>query len=634
MRAKRPAVRTVASLLLPVLLLLCAAQAHAQRAFAPRYSATAPGNIETIGNITMNCDNFGQVPAVAACADSRVDTATGGASTHSNNTFTMRHIKIENDAGVFSSSSATLSMPAGATVLFAGLYWSGVLANGGASETLARQVKLRQPGAAGYTTLAVQQFDTMSVGGRKQYQSFRDVTAIVAAAGNGVYTVADVDSVNFAANVWGGWSLVVAYRDAAQPLRNLSVFDGWLRANSSANPLDLQVTGFTTPLNGPVTSRLGVLAWDGDRNEIDGFAGLQFGPDAANLANVSNAANSSNNFWNSTLSLDGSMVTGGIVPNYRNTLGMDLDVLSPNVPLPNGATSALARLRGTTDETIYMGMVSLVNDVYLPVLVDRIKTATVVDPSGVLHPGGELVYTIGARNTGSDDASNVVLTDDIPAGTSYVPGSLAITLGSGTGSKTDAAGDDQAEFDAGNNRVVFRLGAGANATQGGVLGQDDEFQVQFRVRVDDATALGTVISNQARYDYFGELMGIDMSDFSDGDSGTDGNQPTTETVEAFDADLAIAKSSSVGAVGNGGTTEYSIVVSNNGPDAGDNAVVHDPAVAGIDCASAVLACDATGGAACPVAPTVAQLQSGAGLVIPQLPAGGQVTLRMTCTLTP
>lgn len=625
------AARAVVTLVLLCSVLLAAWPAHAQRAFAPRFSATAPGDIAMIGNVTMNCGTFGQT-TTADCDASRVDSAIGGAATHSNNQFSMRHIKIENDPGVFSSSSATLSMPAGATVLFAGLYWSGAL-NTAVPDTDARRAKLRAPGAGSYTILPADQFDIMNVGSNNQYQAFRNVTSIVETAGNGVYTVADVESFNFAANVWGGWSLVVVYRDPSQPLRNLSVFDGWLRANSAAVPLDVAVSGFTTPLSGPVTSRLGVLAWDGDRNEEDAFVGLQFGPDDANLSNVSNAANSADNFWNSTISVDGNMLTSGMVPAYRNTLGMDLDVLSPNVPLPNGATSALARLRGTTNETIFIGMVSLVNDVYLPVLVDRIKTSTVVDPSGELHPGGELIYTIGARNTGSDDASNTVLTDEIPAGASYVPDSLEILLGANTGAKSDVAGDDQAEFDAANNRVVFRVGAGATATQGGTLGQNDGFQIRFRVRVDDATAVGTIINNQARYDYFGEQMGIDMDDLSDADATLDGNQPTSDEVLAMDADLAITKSASVPSVGNGGTVEYTIVVSNNGPEAGDNAVVHDPVVAGIDCAGSALSCDAVGNAECPASPTVTQLQTAPGLVIPTLPDGGQVTLRMSCTLS-
>ncbi|WP_162314899.1 DUF11 domain-containing protein [Pseudoxanthomonas yeongjuensis] len=634
------AARAIIALVLFGSVLLAAWPAHAQRAFEPRFTTNAPGDIALIGNVTMNCDTYGQTPGLAACGDSRGDTRVGGLTTHSNNQFTMRHIKIENDPNVLlSSSQARLELPPGATVLFAGLYWSGSLAGSTGSDFDARRVKLRLPGAGNYIELVAEQLDIMSApgSGRRQYQAFEEVTDILSADPNGDYVVADVASLNFSADTWGGWSLVVAYRDQTQPLRNLTVFDGWQRANSSSQPLDVQVSGFQTPLSGPVASRLGVLAWDGDRNEEDGFVGLQFGPDAGSLSNVFNPANSTNNYWNSTISRDGAMVTGvtsGMVPNYLNTLGMDLDIQTPNVPLPNGATSALARLRGTTNETIYIGMVSLANDIYVPVLVDRVKTSVSSDPSGDVYPGDELTYTVGARNDGSDNASNVVFTDAIPEHTEYVPGSLAIVAGTNAGSKSDEADGDQAEFDAVNNQVVFRLGVGANGTQGGVLAQNESFQIRFRVRVKTDTPVGTIINNQGRYDYFGELLGADLEDFSDADAGVPGNQPTVDEVLGRDVDLAITKTASSPTVVDGGSVTYTIVVSNNGPEgAGDGAVVKDPAVAGIDCASATLTCDAAGGAVCPASPTVAQLQAATGLVIPTLPVDGTVTLRMTCTLS-
>lgn len=634
--ARRSPARGVIGFMLLVVVLLAALPAQAQRLFgAPTFNARAPGDIVVIGNVTMNCFTYGQTapdpaPGQANCNASRTSSAPDGGQ--SNNQFSMRHIRIENDNSVFSSSSARLDLPPGATVLFAGLYWSGSLQDTG-SETNARRVKLRPPGAASYTEHSATKFDTLLSAARKPYQGFVDVTAIVSQAGSGDYTVADVDSFNFATNVWGGWSLVVAYRDQNEPLRDLSVFDGWQRANSATEPLDVQVSGFQTPLTGPVASRLGVLAWDGDRNEDDAFVGLQFGPDAANLSNVSNPANPVNNYWNSTISRDGNLVTTGMVPNYLNTLGMDLDIQTPNVPLPNGATSALARLRGTSNETIFIGMVSLANDIYVPVLVDRLKTSESSDPSGDVYPGVELTYTIGARNEGSDNASNVVFTDVIPDNTTYVPGSLEIVGGGGVGPKTDAAGDDQAEFDAANNQVVFRVGSGATATQGGTLAQNETFQVRFRVRVDNATPVGTIINNQGRYDFFGEILGADLEDFTDADPLTPGNQPTADEVLGRDVDLAISKTASSPTVGTGGSVTYTIVVSNNGPEAGDQAVVHDPVVPGIDCAGATLTCAAAGDAVCPASPTVTQLQTAPGLVIPTLPMDGTVTLQMTCSLS-
>ncbi|MGH8086127.1 MAG: hypothetical protein ACREPV_12795 [Lysobacter sp.] len=636
--AKRPceggglfAARAIAALVLLSSALLAAWPAHAQeREFEVRFHSTQPGDIVTIGNVNLNCRAYNDNSDLP-CNSTRTHASPNGGS--DNNDFTMRYVKVDPSSPGDNNSSANLSIPDDATVLFAGLYWSGVRL---ITDPPGGRVSLRVPGQTAYVRVNASQEDFRSAGGNIAYQSFANVTSIVANAGSGDYYVGDIQTLSQQVNIWAGWSLVVAYSRPGMPLRDLAVFDGWRYAATSGAPMDVTVDGFTTPLSGPVTSRLGVLAWDGDRPDTESGSSLEFGPDTGNLSSVSNAVNSASNFWNSTISTNGVLVGSGMDPNYLNTLGMDLDVVTPAIPLPNGATSAVARLRGGGDESVYIGMVSLVNDAYLPSLEDRLKASEIEDPSGNLYPGGVLTYTVNATNTGTANATGTVVSDEIPEGTTYVPGSLEILSGGGaTGSMSDAGGDDQAEYDSVNARVAFRVGAGAgiNAGQGGAIAPGATLQVRFQVRVDDDTDVGTLVSNQAQYDYFAEQLQTDMHDESDSDPTTDGNQPTIDEVVGRDADLAITKTASTSSMGNGGTVEYTIVVSNNGPEAGDNAVVHDPAVTGIDCATATLSCAAADGAACPADPTVAQLQAAPGLVIPTLPDGGQVTLRMTCTLS-
>src|SRR5690606_915567 len=50
--------------------------------------------------------------------------------------------------------------------------------------------------------------------------------------------------------------------------------------------------------------------------------------------------------------------------------------------------------------------------------------------------------------------------------------------------RSDAPGDDAAEYDAGNNQVVFRAGAGANAIEGGTLAQNQYAELRFRVTMN------------------------------------------------------------------------------------------------------------------------------------------------------
>jgi uncharacterized repeat protein (TIGR01451 family) len=108
------------------------------------------------------------------------------------------------------------------------------------------------------------------------------------------------------------------------------------------------------------------------------------------------------------------------------------------------------------------------------------------------------------------------------------------------------------------------------------------------------------------------------------------------------ADLRLTKTNTPGVNGevdqaadtvvSGATANYSIVVTDLGPDAANGSVLTDPAPTGLTCTAA--SCTAAGGAACPVptgAALVAALQ-GAGATIPTLPNGGSVTVTLTCTV--
>lgn len=606
--------------------------AQAQRTFATRYAATVNGNIVGIGNINMNCASFTGTPGTA-CANSRTDTgADGGAR---NNDFTMVNSDVDSDGTTFNSSRATLSLPTGSTVLFAGLYWSGR----GGTTAQRSSVRFATP-ASGYAGITASVVDVINEG----YQGFANVTSQVIAGGNGAYAVANVFG-NTAGDSWAGWSLVVAYSNPGQPTRNLAVFDGWQRANNINQPVNLTVSGFLTPPVGLVNSTIGVLAWDGDRPGTDGGNGLQFGPTLGTLSPVSNAVNSANNFWNSTISLNGAHVTTGRTPAYTNTLGMDLDFQSPNTPLPNGATSAVVQVRGTSGEVIWIGMVSLATEVYAPNLVSSIAKTVVDDNGGSVGPGDLLTYTISFANSGQDGATNVVVTDPIPAGTTFVPGSLVAltnntnnggaTNGGATGPMTDANDGDVAAFSAGN--VVFRLGINDSAHDGGVgLGNGGMISAgyagsfEFKVRVNDNVAHGSVVTNTVTVTHNAQTI--------PGFNAT-GNASASVTVVNNGANLSITKANGTDPVIAGGTVSYTIVVANGGPAAADNAVVRDDWSSlpggGLDCSTGTASCAVSGtaGTQCPLPANVTPANLQNGLAIPVLPNGGIVTFTLQCAVT-
>ena len=100
----------------------------------------------------------------------------------------------------------------------------------------------------------------------------------------------------------------------------------------------------------------------------------------------------------------------------------------------------------------------LVSDVSVAV----IKSATVADPFGGIQPvpGATITYSVAVAVTGSGTAASIVITDPMPANTTYVPGSIALNAAP----LTDAADADAAQFAA--NQVTVSLGdiAGGSPT--------------------------------------------------------------------------------------------------------------------------------------------------------------------------
>jgi len=490
---------------LVLLLLAVAAPAGAQivRAFTPRFTANAAGDVALAGNTLMTCSGGGQ------CTNAR----NGSGNRTNNNDFTMVYVDVDGDAGTFSSSRATLTLPSGAAVLWAGLYWGGVSAHAARGTC-----RLATP-ATGYVAVTAGQLDVSGT----VYQGIADVTALVSAGGSGSYTVADVRSTPNASNVFAGWGLVVVYGLPALPARNLAVFDGFGRV-ASGLPITLAVSGFATPPAGTVRTRLGVLAHEGDL----GYTGAACALNAVALADGRNPAA---NFFNSSISHLDTTVTAKS-PNYVNQLGFDVDLVNADGRLANGATGATIQLTSTSD-TYYPGAVSFATDLYAPVIDGDSFTKRVVDVNGgTVQPGDVLEYTLTLANAGLDDAVQTVLRDTLPAGVTYAPGSLAVTSGADAGARSDAAGDDQAEYVAAARCVVARLGAGATALTGGELAVGDSTAVRFRVSVDVPMPGGTVIANQAGVGYVGEQTGTALGGRSDGDAATPGAQPTAVTVQA------------------------------------------------------------------------------------------------------
>jgi uncharacterized repeat protein (TIGR01451 family) len=510
-----------------------------ERNFAPRFSTNDTGNITIVGNTLMSCSPSDTQNLPTTCAQARTGTAPG--ADNNNNEWTMVRVDEDGDPGTtLNSSRATLTLPTASTVLFAGLYYGAL-----SPSALRNTVDLKVPGASAYETLTAAVDD---IGDR--YQGFVDVTERVATAGSGDYWVGDVQS-TVGRDRYAGWALVVAYRDTAQPARNLTVFDGFKSVLTNST-VGIQLSGFKTPATGPVRTRLGVVTYEGDAGSTTNRDTLTLNsttlPNAANP----NPVNPVDNFFNSTISAGGVHFTDK-TPDYVNQLGLDADLVDANGVLPNNAKDARITL-ASANEQYFPGVVTFATELFAP-SVQATKTVADLD-GGPAERGDTLRYTVTFTNTGQDGADNFVASDLLPVGTTYVAGSLQILTGPNSGPKSDAVGDDQAELSENLNSVVFRLGQNATGATGGRLtaagGLANSSSFRFDVTIDGDLPARFPIVNQAQASFLAQSLGTPLTSLSN---------EATVLVDA--PDLTLTKTHTGGFVG-GATTPFTITVSNAG----------------------------------------------------------------------
>ena len=114
-------------------------------------STNASGDITIIGNTLETCPS-----TAATCLNARAGIGSGGVL--DNNNYVMERVDVDRTG--LDSSSAKLSLPAGARVLFAGLYY-GARTNAGtsgkaapnSSDTALSTVDLKLPGASAFERL-------------------------------------------------------------------------------------------------------------------------------------------------------------------------------------------------------------------------------------------------------------------------------------------------------------------------------------------------------------------------------------------------------------------------------------------------------------------------------------------------
>lgn len=278
---------------------------------------------------------------------------------------------------ILTNSASTLTLDASDTIEAAYLYWAGSgtgdfdISLNGTAIAASRRFALTQPSS-----------------GLPFFSAFANITSQVQTTGNGLYTFADLDLTGVIPNYcgngtnFGGWAIIVIYKNDALPLNQLNVYDGL-----ESVPSVLNITLDNLNVIDNEDAKIGFLAWEGDRsiavNETLRING--------NI--ISNPPlNPADNAFNGTNSETGA----------SNLYNMDLDVYGIQSNIAVGDTSATIELTSNQDFVMINAIVTKLNS-QLPDATVLLNNFTQSCNSN----NYELNFTV----------SNVNSTEILPAGT-------------------------------------------------------------------------------------------------------------------------------------------------------------------------------------------------------------------------
>ena len=229
----------------------------------------------------------------------------------------------------------------------------------------------------------------------------------------------------------GGWALAVAYEDSNQPTRNLTIFDGFKFVLADGPPVDIPLTGFTTPQSGPVTTTRRA------RRASRATSARPATPPPSTAGSPS--ANATRRTPQTTSSTPRSPAASPATSLHRE---------GPEPPQPvrlrrrhlrrdrvPGQRPELDHLRLRRAATATPPTASASPPTSsLPSL----RVTKSVDKTRPSSATSSLTRS-GSPTRASTRPTNTIMHDVIPAGSTFVPGSLSIVEGANAGAKTDPA---------------------------------------------------------------------------------------------------------------------------------------------------------------------------------------------------
>lgn len=195
----------------------------------------------------------------------------------------------------------------------------------------------------------------------------------------------------------------------------------------------------------------------------------------------------------------------------------------------------------------FSALLTLPANAQAPIL--GIVKSSVPASGGTVQPGDTITYTITYNNTGTDNATNVVIIDAVPTYTTYITGTA-----SGTGTTITYSHDGGSTYDSSETPPVTHINWTRGLLINGTTGQTVSFQVTVNTPLDN----GTTINNQAS---------IESDELAPADSNTVTHYVSSAPI------LSIAKTDAPDPVVAGQTLTYTITYENTGTMIANNVII-------------------------------------------------------------